>query len=91
MSSSRRGISTISTQAILRHGLTPVPLLFGGFLAWTIAVRASLAQRPARRMIALPASPANDIIAVVGGLALYAVFILWLHARWFGVPAMPGL
>lgn len=76
---------------LLANGSLADLLLFGGFLAWTIAVRASLAQRPARRMIALPASPANDIIAVVGGLALYAGFILWLHARWFGVPAMPGL
>jgi uncharacterized membrane protein len=64
-------------------------LLFGSFLLWTIAVRLSLAHRPARRMIALPASPANDIIAVAGGLALYAAFVFWLHARWIGVPALP--
>jgi hypothetical protein len=25
---------------------------------------------------------------VVGGLALYAVFMLWLHARWLGVPPL---
>ena len=30
----------------------------------------------------------NDVIAVVGGLATYAAFILGLHARWFGVPVL---
>jgi uncharacterized membrane protein len=27
----------------------------------------------------------NDAIAVVGGLALYAAFVLWLHAWLIGV------
>jgi uncharacterized membrane protein len=76
---------------LLANGGLADLLLFGGFLAWAIAVRASLARRPARRMIALAASPANDLIAVVGGLALYAAFVLWLHARWFGVPALPAM
>jgi hypothetical protein len=31
---------------------------------------------------------ANDAIAVVGGLALYATFIVWLHALWIGGPAL---
>jgi uncharacterized membrane protein len=60
-------------------------MLFGGFLVWSVAVRLSLKRRPARPIPALPASMANDGIAVVGGLVLYAIFIVWLHARWFGV------
>jgi uncharacterized membrane protein len=71
---------------LLTNGSVADLLLFGGFLAWAVAVRVSLERRPARRMIVLPTSMANDAIAVVGGLALYAIFILWLHARWFGVP-----
>lgn len=73
---------------LLTNGSAADLLVFGTFLVWAIAVRRSLAQRPARRMIALPTSATNDVIAVVGGLALYAAFILWLHARWIGVPAL---
>jgi hypothetical protein len=53
-----------------------------------VAVLLSLEWRPARRKITLPTSMANDAIAVVGGLALYATFIVWLHALWIGVPAL---
>ncbi len=70
---------------LLTSGSVADLLLFGTFLAWSVAVRLSLERRPARPKIALPAAIANDAIAVVGGLALYAIFILWLHARWFGV------
>lgn len=73
---------------LLTNGSAADLLLFGTSLIWAIAVRRSLAQRPARRMIALPASPTNDVIAVVGGLALYVAFVLWLHVRWIGVPAL---
>jgi uncharacterized membrane protein len=79
---------------LLANGSLADLLLFGATLAWAVAVRVSLERRPARRMIVLPTSMANDAIAVVGGLVLYAVFILWLHARLFGVPvlalALPG-
>jgi uncharacterized membrane protein len=70
---------------LLTNGSVADLLLFGTFLFWAVAVPISLERRPARRKLALPESVANDAIAVVGGLALYAVFILWLHARWFGV------
>jgi len=70
---------------LLTNGSVADLLLFGTFLVWTIAVRISLERRPARPIRVLPSSPANDVIVVVGGLALYAIFILWLHARWFGV------
>ena len=72
----------------LTNGSSADLLLFGAFLAWAILVRLSLAHRPARRPIALPASATNDVIAVVGGLALYAAFVLWLHVRWIGVPVL---
>lgn len=73
---------------LLTNGSVADLLLFGPFLVWAIVVRVSLAHRPARRMIALPTSATNDVIAVVGGLALYAIFVLWLHAWSFGVPVL---
>ncbi len=73
---------------LLTNGSVADLLLFGTFMVWAIVVRVSLAHRPARRMIALPTSAINDVIAVVGGLALYVIFVLWLHVRWFGVSAL---
>jgi uncharacterized membrane protein len=70
---------------LLTNGSVADVLLFGTFLVWSVAVRLSLAHRPARPIKTLPASAANDAIAVVGGLALYALLVLWLHARLFGV------
>lgn len=77
-----------SAAHLLTNGSAADVLLFGAFLAWAVAVRLSLARRPARRMFALPASMANDVIVVAGGLAIYAAFILGLHARWIGVPVL---
>ena len=30
----------------------------------------------------------NDVIAVVGGLALYVIFLVWLHPLLIGVPVL---
>lgn len=64
-------------------------LLFGGFLIWAVADRISLKRRaragPLRPVPALPASGVNDAIAVVGGLALYGLTVMWAHAELFGV------
>jgi len=73
---------------LLTNGSVADVLLFGTFLAWAVTVRLSLARRPARPIRTLPSSAVNDVIVVVGGIALYAIFVLWLHARWFGVPPL---
>jgi uncharacterized membrane protein len=70
---------------LLTNGSVADLLLFGIFLVWAVAVRISLEHRPARPIRVLPSSPANDVIVVVGGLALYAIFMFWLHARLFGL------
>jgi uncharacterized membrane protein len=73
---------------LLTNGGVADLLLFGTFLVWSIAVRISLGRRPPRRPISLPSSAMNDAISVVAGLALYAIFIAWLHARLFGAPPL---
>jgi uncharacterized membrane protein len=64
-------------------------LLFGGFLVWAVADRISLKRRALagklRSVPALPATGLNDLIAVVGGLAAYMAFVLWLHESWIGI------
>ena len=70
---------------LLVNGTLADVLLFGSFLTWAVLDRISLKRREQRPIPwALP-SRFNDAIAVGGGLALYAVFVLWLHAWLFGV------
>lgn len=70
---------------LLANGNLADVLLFGSFLAWAVADRVSLKRRPVRAVPGAPARPANDAIALVGGLLLYAVFVRWAHAWLFGV------
>lgn len=74
---------------LLSNGTLADVFLFGGFLAWAAADRVSLKRRSPRPVPALPQSGANDVIAVVGGLALYALFVFWAHAALFGVSPAP--
>jgi uncharacterized membrane protein len=43
--------------------------------------RISLKRRPVQALRTAPARPFNDLIAIVLGLAVYALFIGWAH-RW---------
>ena len=74
-----------ATAHLLANGTLVDVLLFGGFLAWAVADRISLKRRPARTVPGAPAGSANDAIAVVVGLVLYAVFLLWGHKWLIGV------
>lgn len=70
---------------LLANGMLHDVLLFGSFLAWAIAGRISMKRRTQRPIATLPATKANDAIAVVGGLAAYVVMVLWVHQWAFGV------
>ena len=80
-----------SVAHLLTNGAMADVLLFGCFLAWSVAVRISLEHRPQRPPIALPASATNDLIVVIGGLAAYVLVAFWLHARLFGVAPLGGI
>jgi uncharacterized membrane protein len=73
---------------LLVNGMLADVLLFGGFLAWAVLDRISAGKRPAVAQ-ATTGSPRNDIVAIVGGLVLYAVFVVWAHAWLTGMPVMP--
>jgi uncharacterized membrane protein len=73
---------------LLVNGTLADVLLFGSFLAWAVLDRISAGKRPAVAQAA-PGPLRNDVIAVVGGLVLYAVFVVWAHAWLFGVRPMP--
>jgi uncharacterized membrane protein len=69
---------------LLSNGTLHDVLLFGAFLAWAVADRISLKQRPARAILGAPPSAANDWIAVILGLGLYVLFLTWAHVRLIG-------
>ena len=70
---------------LLANGTLADVLLFGGFLVWAIADRISVKRRAPRSTPGAPPSAMNDVIAVVGGLALYVLFVWRAHIWLFGV------
>lgn len=70
---------------LLANGNLADVLLFGAFLVWAAADRASMQHRAPRAIPGAPPSKANDWIAVGGGLALYVAFVLRLHEWLFGI------
>jgi hypothetical protein len=49
-----------------------------------------LKQRENAGLVQIRSGPLrNDILAVIGGLILYAVFVKWGHAALIGVPIIP--
>ncbi len=66
-------------------------VLFGSFLGWAVFDMISVKKRGARGPLgARTGGLGGDLLAVVIGLSLYAVMLLWGHARLIGVPVLPG-
>ena len=65
-------------------------LLFLGFLGWAVYDRISLKPREAAGLVTVRSGPvANDVIALVAGLALYFAFAKWGHPLLIGVQVIP--
>ena len=75
---------------LLANGMLADVLLFGGFLAWAVADRISMKRRIQRPVPGVPPAKLNDIVAVLLGLVLYAVFVFWLHGWLIGVSLTAG-
>lgn len=73
---------------LLANGMLADALLFGAFLVWAVVDRISLKRRVPRVVPAAAPSRWNDAIAVVGGLAVYALTLFWLHRVLIGVPVV---
>lgn len=76
---------------LLANGESYSVLLFVTILAWAVILRISLKKRVAAGETKLPVfvSAKYDLIAVVVGLAIYAVIVLKLHELVIGVAPLP--
>lgn len=71
---------------LLANGMLADVVLFGSFVVWAGADRASMKRRKPREVPGLPESGLNDLILLVLGLGIYVAFIGGLHSRLIGMP-----
>jgi uncharacterized membrane protein len=77
------GIILWATGHLLANGDQASVLLFGAFLVWAVLDLISVLGR--REPAPVVTKPIADVIMVVAGTALYALFMLFLHRFLFGV------
>lgn len=71
---------------LLANGMLVDLILFGAFLVWAVLDRIAVKKRAVPRAVpGAPPSALNDLIALVGGLAIYVAFLFWAHLRLIGV------
>jgi uncharacterized membrane protein len=70
---------------LLANGMLADVVLFGSFLAWAVVDRISLKRRPPQLIRTAPERPWNDAAALILGLAVYGLFVVWAHRWLFGV------
>jgi uncharacterized membrane protein len=77
------GVGLWSIGHLLANGDFASVLVFGSFLAYAIVDRIAVIPRgdPAPHV----RQPRSDLVAIVAGLAVFAIFGLWLHGWLFGV------
>jgi uncharacterized membrane protein len=79
-------LKTWAVAHLLSNGNLADVLLFGAFLAWAVADRISLKRRASGIALSGWPGPLNDAIAVVAGLGLYVLMVLWGHRVLIGMP-----
>jgi uncharacterized membrane protein len=83
------GVKLWAVAHLISNGMLADLLLFGGFLAWAVADRISYKHRQPRPLKGAPPAARNDVIVVIVGLAIYALFVVWLHLKLIGVQPVP--
>ncbi len=76
------GVVLWSVGHLLANGDEASSILFGSFLAWAVVDLFVALNRDEPAPVVT--KPLADVIAVVAGTALYAVFVLFLHRVLFG-------
>jgi uncharacterized membrane protein len=79
------GIKVWALGHLLATGMLHDVLLFGAFLAWSIAGFMVSRRRDRRDGASYPVGAVpGDVITAVAGIATWALFAFWLHERWIG-------
>ncbi|MCS0501733.1 NnrU family protein [Ancylobacter mangrovi] len=80
-------VKTWALAHLLANGDAATVTLAVVILAWAVMMRIS-AKRRGDPLPVAPAGWTGDIIAVVGGVVLYAALAFWFHPHIVGVPVM---
>ena len=70
---------------LLVNGRLADVLLFGSFLVWAVFDLLSMRRRTQRPVPGAPDSRFNDLIALIVGLGIFGIFVVWLHTVLIGV------
>lgn len=80
------GVKVWAFGHLLATGMLHDVVLFGAFLVWAIAGFAAGRRRDRLAGVVYAAGTwRGDLIAIAIGVAAWAAFAFWLHARWIGV------
>jgi uncharacterized membrane protein len=84
-------IKTWALAHLIANGDLASIILFGSFLAYAVYDRVTLKRRKPTSLIGVPRTggPGDDLIAVVLGVVLYVVFLVWLHPLLIGTAPLP--
>ena len=84
-------IKTWALAHLIANGDLASIVLFGSFLAYAVYDRITLKRRQPTSLIGVPGTggPRNDLIAVVLGVVLYVLFLVWLHPLLIGTAPLP--
>jgi uncharacterized membrane protein len=79
-------IKTWAFAHLIANGDLASMILFGSFLAYAVYDRIALKSRQPTGLVGIqgPEKPQNDLIAIMLGGALYAIFLFWLHPLLIG-------
>lgn len=78
------GVKIWAFSHLLANGDLASVILFGAFLAYAVFDRIAVKRRAQPEFPDV--STMGDVAAVVGGLAVYLIFVFWAHAALIGVP-----
>ena len=83
------GVKIWAFAHLLANGRVVDVVLFGTFLVWAIVLYAASRRRDrAQGVTREKGQPKATVMAVVGGLVVFAVFAVWLHPWLIGVRVM---
>lgn len=85
------GVKFWAIAHLIANGTLADLLLFGGFLAWAVALYVVSRRRDRLAGVRYPAAGfSRDGIAIVIGLVAWVVFAMWLHGALIGVRPFGG-